>query len=1097
MRSKQLLNNLQHLAVFLVLLSPVVAAAQPVINSFSPAAGPIGTIVIINGKNFSATPAKNIVYFGAVSAKIKTAATTSLTVTVPYGASYQPVSVTVDTLTGYSGLPFLVTFKGDHKINAKSFAGKVNFSGNNNGITRFAAADLDGDGKTDMAAVNPDENTVSIFQNTGHAGVVKLNYFEWLTTGKHPSSVVITDVTGDGRPDIIITEDSSHSIAVYRNMSSPGYFVFEDKIEYDAGTYITNIAATDINNDGKPDIIVSDSINQKVTAFKNTGLHNNVSFAAAQSIATGVAASSIYMQDVNTDSKPDLIIGNKTSNTVSVLANTSTAQNISFAAKKDFSISKKCVSVITGDIDGDGKADIITANADSSVSVLKNNGTGTVISFAGALNIRLNTSPNNIALNDIDGDGKLDMAISNSSKNMLVVKNTTAQGSLSFGTPVSYALNAGSKDVIATDIDNDGRPDIIAALSKSISVLRSLHIPVIKSITPVKGISGTPVTIKGYGFVTTKSVSFGDSSALSFKINSDTVITATVTYGATGQVILTTNDGADTLNGFTFIPPPVITTVTPLSGHNGIIVTIRGKNFVPSVDSNIVYFGAVKATILSATDTIVQVMVPAAASYLPISLTCNALTAYYKLPFTVTFTGAKSTFETGDFTSAGQFNTGNYPVDIAITDIDGDGKADVCTSNSAGNNFSVLLNQYDTGVSFAKKKDYGLPFSPNKIASADFNGDGKPDIAVTSSDEWESKVAIYKNQSTSGNVVLKHATDDSVGYEAYPTGIATGDLDGDGKSEIAVIESSNIIIFKNTSINGNISFAPGVHIGSVNLADGLTIGDIDGDSKADIAATDGSGYVYVYRNTGYPGNVAFAPQQRFAAGFSPGYVKLGDLDGDSLPEMVISNRGNDNISVYRNTSTQGHINFDKRINYSLSGYSPSYIFIADLDGDSKADILVSSGSSTVSAFKNTSTKGSISFQNHVDFATGGGLRYAAVNDVNGDARPDIICIEPGENSHIAVLANGIKNGFTISNAKTIHTILTVFPNPVKDKLHIEGLEKISAGIITVSNTAGAVLYKQQFKQNNVTIDVHSLPAGMYVVNIYGANSTRSLQFLKE
>src|SRR5687768_9922173 len=81
--------------------------AQPVINSFSPASGPVGTIVTLSGANFSPVASNNIVYFGAVKATVIDATNTSITVSTPVGATYQPISVTTNNLTGYSKNPFI------------------------------------------------------------------------------------------------------------------------------------------------------------------------------------------------------------------------------------------------------------------------------------------------------------------------------------------------------------------------------------------------------------------------------------------------------------------------------------------------------------------------------------------------------------------------------------------------------------------------------------------------------------------------------------------------------------------------------------------------------------------------------------------------------------------------------------------------------------------------------------------------------------------------------------------------------------------------------------------------------------------------------
>jgi hypothetical protein len=82
------------LSVLITLFLLTSAFAQaPVISSFSPSAGPVGTPVTITGTGFASAAADNIVFFGATMAKITAASTTSLTVTVPVGATYQPIAV--------------------------------------------------------------------------------------------------------------------------------------------------------------------------------------------------------------------------------------------------------------------------------------------------------------------------------------------------------------------------------------------------------------------------------------------------------------------------------------------------------------------------------------------------------------------------------------------------------------------------------------------------------------------------------------------------------------------------------------------------------------------------------------------------------------------------------------------------------------------------------------------------------------------------------------------------------------------------------------------------------------------------------------------
>src|SRR4051812_20019025 len=87
--------------------------AQPAIHSFEPASGPVGATVTIKGIGFSTTAANNIIYFGAVKSSPSSSTDTTITVTVPAGATYQPITVTTNNLTAYSVHPFIVTFAGN------------------------------------------------------------------------------------------------------------------------------------------------------------------------------------------------------------------------------------------------------------------------------------------------------------------------------------------------------------------------------------------------------------------------------------------------------------------------------------------------------------------------------------------------------------------------------------------------------------------------------------------------------------------------------------------------------------------------------------------------------------------------------------------------------------------------------------------------------------------------------------------------------------------------------------------------------------------------------------------------------------------------
>ena len=125
-------------------------------------------------------PSNNIVYFGATKATVSGASTTSLTLTVPTGAVYSPVSVDNIScaLTAYSQYPFLPTYDNSDFTIAGSvnFSTKVDFTTSSNPYG-VAIGDIDGDGKSDVVAVNLSSNTISVFRNTSSSGSISSGSF--------------------------------------------------------------------------------------------------------------------------------------------------------------------------------------------------------------------------------------------------------------------------------------------------------------------------------------------------------------------------------------------------------------------------------------------------------------------------------------------------------------------------------------------------------------------------------------------------------------------------------------------------------------------------------------------------------------------------------------------------------------------------------------------------------------------------------------------------------------------------------------------------------------------------------------------------------
>src|SRR6185312_328449 len=151
------------------LLLPWMSFAQPVISTVSPSSGPVNTAVTITGSNFSPTPSANYVWFGSVRVPVTGASAGSLTVTVPTGISYAPITVTTGGLTSAPGIPFIATFPDSGQFTPAAFSSRTDIPAES-GPQYICNADLDGDGKPDIIVANGDSNTVTVYHNNSTPG---------------------------------------------------------------------------------------------------------------------------------------------------------------------------------------------------------------------------------------------------------------------------------------------------------------------------------------------------------------------------------------------------------------------------------------------------------------------------------------------------------------------------------------------------------------------------------------------------------------------------------------------------------------------------------------------------------------------------------------------------------------------------------------------------------------------------------------------------------------------------------------------------------------------------------------------------------------
>lgn len=215
------------------------------------------------------------------------------------------------------------------------------------------------------------------------------------------------------------------------------------------------VGAADFDNDGWPDIFKAGngaiSVNRNLlTATVATIASNHFSSPSNFTVTGNVRT--IVTADIDSDGKLDIITGS--SSGISILRNTSTSGTISFATAVN--ISTVTTNVRVADFDLDGKLDIASVN-NGNLDIFDNTSTSS-ISFSSAISTALSTTGfTGIDIGDFNNDGKMDIAATKGGVINVIVNNSTI-GSLSLSNTIT--INEGSDYVVVDDIDKDGNVDI-------------------------------------------------------------------------------------------------------------------------------------------------------------------------------------------------------------------------------------------------------------------------------------------------------------------------------------------------------------------------------------------------------------------------------------------------------------------------------------------------------------------------------------------------------------------------------------------------------------------------------------------------------------
>jgi hypothetical protein len=222
---------------------------------------------------------------------------------------------------------------------------------------------------------------------------------------------------------------------------------------FPAGTYPFSVSIRDLNADARSDLAVANYGSSAVSVLLNGG---GARFGARRDYETGPHPSSVALGDLNGDRKPDLATANvgtdeEPGTTISVLFN----KGDGFEAKRDFQTSRGPRSVALGDLNGDGKLDLATANDGGTTSVLINDGAG---GFETRRDYPISRSAYSVAIGKLNGDRGLDLVLADG-RGVSVLLN---RGGGSFAAARHYATGNFALSVAVADLNGDGKADVAA-----------------------------------------------------------------------------------------------------------------------------------------------------------------------------------------------------------------------------------------------------------------------------------------------------------------------------------------------------------------------------------------------------------------------------------------------------------------------------------------------------------------------------------------------------------------------------------------------------------------------------------------------------------
>jgi hypothetical protein len=761
---------------------------------------------------------------------------------------------------------------------------------------------------------------------------------------------VLGDIDNDGDLDLLTT-GALFGCRVFLN-DGTGKYTF--KTGFPTGEVQAGLALLDVNQDGYLDVLSGDSKNNLLAVRLNDGTGDfALPTIGYQNAPVGAGVASIATGDVDGDGDQDFVTANTLGGSSTVWFNSGSylPNGYYFTTNATVNMGGAPTAVVLGDIDNDGDLDLLTANASGSttgeVHVSRNSGAG---SFGAYSTVAVGLQPSELTLADLDGDGDLDLLTANAGAASVSVRLNNGSGTFSGTTTLALPAGSTPSGLRTGDLDADGDPDLVVAQGRGGRIITYLN------TAGTLAAQGRALRLSRDASLASVGVTLGD-------VDGDGDLDL-LTSDDNGEVLLSRNVGPPSP-----LPAPTITGLAPDSGPVGTPVVLTGTSLT---DVTGVFFNGLAAPgfALTGAGTSLRVAVPAGASSGPVTV---------------------ATEEAGTATSPGSF-TVTVPVPVLLTGIvPGRNASNVPLATNVVATFQspITAATADNVRVFGSQRRGRRPGSLTGGGTAALTFDPAQDFApgervsvslpasLRAADGNGARPQVVQFTAAVGGTGQANFTAATTLAGPRPGEPVVGDLDNDGDLDLLVPNyGANTVSVRLNNGAGTFSNGPDLAAGA-NVSS-LVTSDVDADGDIDLVLVYTFGTVRTWLNQG---NATFVSGSTLAATTGVSQLVLGDLDADGDQDLL--------LLFYRNAQVQlndGAGNFAAGpIFYLPEGIQGAGLGLGDIDNDGDLDLLV--GGESLSAYRNDGTGQFGTAQPVAPTASPGGL---ALGDLDGDGDLDLV-----------------------------------------------------------------------------------------------------------